>query len=232
MFLQTDASKAELPAPPSPIKPAAIGGASNHDVVANRAAARLANMSAAEALKAEMSGLKTLGRNAPKTAPPPIQPAPVPSETVEPPAAITDDVVAPDAEMNTDTADTITDTVMAEDSPRGVKRKVEEVQQEDDDMDASGEDDAAGSDSDEAAPEVIGAVVVKKSKTEEHDDIQYVPTIKYCIRRAHILNSCSLWETGYQERYYRSKFEVELSTDEGRKLLAEYVQSKSFQGCD
>ncbi|KAG8931352.1 5'-3' exoribonuclease 2, partial [Tulasnella sp. 418] len=40
----------------------AMGG-SNHDVVANRKAIRMANMTAAEALKAEMSGLTKLGRS-------------------------------------------------------------------------------------------------------------------------------------------------------------------------
>jgi 5'-3' exoribonuclease 2 len=43
---------------------AALGG-SNHDVVANRAAIRMANMSAAEMLKAEMAGLTALKPSTP-----------------------------------------------------------------------------------------------------------------------------------------------------------------------
>jgi 5'-3' exoribonuclease 2 len=60
---------------------------SNRDVVANRAAIRMANMSAAEMLKAEMAGAIPLGRskNAKPAPPPPAAPAPVveapPSET-------------------------------------------------------------------------------------------------------------------------------------------------------
>lgn len=181
MFLQTD-SEAVDPAVPAQNGHSAVTlGGSNHDVVANRKAIRMANMSAAEALKAEMAGLKTLGRNAEQpAAPPPVTEQP--TDTVMP---------AADAHQAQDEVMTVAETMMsptpeadvmstrsasgavAADSPRGVKRKVEDVAVEDDEVDAVGEDDVEEDEqSDDAAPEVIGAVVVRKSKTEEHDDIQ------------------------------------------------------------
>ncbi|KAG9025495.1 5'-3' exoribonuclease 2 [Tulasnella sp. JGI-2019a] len=220
MFLQSDPGPSE----PSPSAPVTVGATSNHDVVANRKAMRMANMSAAEALRTELAGLKTLGRNAPPA------PAPAPAVTIEQtvaavvavsevdgtpteepvdsmmtvPEAMTP-VTIVDAEMVSVTAGS-ENMASGNDSPRGVKRKADVVKEEDDDMDASGEDDADDVSEDDAAPEVIGAVVPKKSKTEEHDDIH-------------------LWEPGYPARYYKSKFEVDLNTDAGREFRAQVTKS-------
>jgi len=57
---------------------------SNHDVVANRRAIRMANMSAAEVLKAELSGLSPVK-------PPASKPVPVPPVSVSPQNLKTDD---------------------------------------------------------------------------------------------------------------------------------------------
>lgn len=60
----------------------ALGG-SNSDIVANRSAIRMANMTAAEALKAELAGLKPLKPKGTTTKPaPPMAPPPNPTQQV------------------------------------------------------------------------------------------------------------------------------------------------------
>lgn len=196
-------------------------GETNRDVVSNRAAIRMANMSAAEAIKAELHGLMPLGRNAPKAD---KKAAALPSVEAEPaaqPEAPEQEMPAGDAVMQgepapnpaeavsfmeaaialtpatTDVsvaAETAPETVV-EDSPRGVKRKADDL-----DEDAEGE---SMDESDEVAED---APIVKKTKTEEHDDIK-------------------LWTPGYQERYYRSKFEFEWTNTEARKhITSSYIE--------
>lgn len=133
----------------------ALGG-SNHDVVKNRAAIRMANMSAAETLKAELAGLVPLKPSAssfkspPAPAVPPPQPAPDADGEVPP-------VVAADAELADEDNEVpglgagpnVSDVVinMDEDerppstngepeSPHGTKRKHDVVEAEDEEVDA------------------------------------------------------------------------------------------------
>ncbi|KAG8855861.1 5'-3' exoribonuclease 2 [Tulasnella sp. 330] len=226
MFLQSDPGQTETSTVPA--APAAVGVSSNHDVVANRKAMRMANMSAAEALRTELAGLKTLGRNAPASLAPaatvdqavtvavvatapnpevddtPTEPLPSAADAVMFIADAVTPATVTDADMQSATP--ASEIMVSSDSPRGVKRTADEVKAEDDDMDASGEDEDVEDYDNEAVPEIIGAVVIKKSKTEEHDDIH-------------------LWEPGYQARYYRSKFEVDLDTDSGREFRSQVTKS-------
>lgn len=152
--------------------PTSLETGSNHDVVMNRKAIRMANMSAAEALKAELHGLTPLGRNAP---PAPVTTVPTPSTAMEDVVATSDtatpseavpeapETPQPDVSQNGETA-VGDDEVEANgaDVSIGLKRKADEME-----ADAEGEDDV-GDDPDDL-PEVP---ITKKTKTEEHDDIK------------------------------------------------------------
>ncbi|KAG9011848.1 5'-3' exoribonuclease 2 [Tulasnella sp. 427] len=201
-------------------------GETNRDVVSNRAAIRMANMSAAEALKAELHGLMPLGRNAAKPDKKATAPAPV---VAEPPAPVADTPVPETPHQVSDPVDTVMEEEPAptpseavsfleaavgsppgttdvsigetapdmavEDSPRGTKRKAEDI-----------EEDAEGESMDESDEVAEDAPIVKKSKTEEHDSIK-------------------LWTPGYQQRYYKSKFEFEWADREARhKITSSYVE--------
>ncbi|KAG8901435.1 5'-3' exoribonuclease 2 [Tulasnella sp. 403] len=122
----------------------ALGG-SNHDVVMNRKAIRMANMSAAEVLKAEMAGLQPLGRNADTTNNSPTRRPPKPSPSPAPVAV--------------DTPNMVQDTPI--ESPQGLKRKAEV-------MLADESKDSEDSTEEDEAPQPLK----KKSKTEENEDIK------------------------------------------------------------
>lgn len=200
MFAKVTSPTSQTAPPLESSPPRPIVNGSNHSVVANRGALRMANMSAAEALKAELHGLKPLGRNAPEQPlPTPADPtisvataveAAVPAEPIEEPddgmatldtstatpnegsAKVTPDPVGAndndgdevDGDADADAegeAPIELDASEPSDVPHGVKRKA-------DDMDGEDMDIAGGSDSDDA-PE---APAVKRTKTEEHDDIK------------------------------------------------------------
>ena len=122
---------------------------SNHDVVANRHAIRLANMSAAEVLKAELAGLVPVKKSAnsfSSNVTPPVSKPDVDSTadaSSEAHAEVADNTESGNTESVAQVApSTEEDTPMQEDpaptpklelqeSPRGVKRKQEEVAEED-----------------------------------------------------------------------------------------------------
>lgn len=152
-----------------PAAPASLETGSNHDVVMNRKAIRMANMSAAEALKAELHGLTPLGRNAAASvaatsaAPTPstsaMEGVTTASEAETPSEPMPDAVETPQPEAaNGTTAD---DDVDGAEVHIGVKRKADEIE-----ADAEGEDDT------DAAEDAPAVHIPKKSKTEEHDDIK------------------------------------------------------------
>ncbi|KAH7916764.1 XRN 5'-3' exonuclease N-terminus-domain-containing protein [Hygrophoropsis aurantiaca] len=184
---------------------------SNRDVVANRAAIRMANMSAAEMLKAELSGLVPVK---PTTSPAPSEPVPSSNSPSSESVDMTEipglGNVSQAALSNTD-ADNVDEDMDAEgdDDPNaaddeavpivGVKRKIEDVDAEDP---AETED---LEEPEDASPSL--ALVVRADGTVEQED-----TVR-------------LFEPGYKERYYKQKFGIDVTDKEFRKkLITHYVE--------
>ncbi|KAF8901650.1 XRN 5'-3' exonuclease N-terminus-domain-containing protein [Gymnopilus junonius] len=207
---------------------------SNRDVVANRRAIRMANMSAAEVLKAELSGLTPVKPSASSkssaslvTPTPPPNTNPVstqvtedvipglgsndaPSSDVAQPLVQVADEADADAEIDADTQILSGDAedldVPMPDSLAGTKRKFEEGPASDDVID----DVVTVEEEDDDAPPSL-AMKVNADGTVEQED-----TVK-------------LWEPGYKERYYRQKFGIELTDTEFRKeLTKKYVEGLSW----
>lgn len=158
----------------APTAAQALAG-SNHDVVANRHVIRMANMSAAEVLKAELAGLVPVKKSAssiqstptpaiaPKVVeaatvatPPPSMIATAEDEDSEvpglrgtPPLAVSTDVIAQKIPLD-GTDDTPMPDMSTQESPQGIKRRHEEVEAEDAVIDA--EQSAVIEDDDDTAP--------------------------------------------------------------------------------
>ncbi|KAK0461903.1 exoribonuclease 2 [Desarmillaria tabescens] len=183
---------------------------SNRDVVANIRAIRMANMSAAEMLKAELSGKPDLSL----PAKPPAT-ADVPSATLDasrmrsPSSRPTATVMQADSSLSQDISmESITDVPQIDDDSvvAGTKRKVEEGPEADDDtLPDEEEEDTA-----------IGITSSLSLKVNADGTVEQEDTVK-------------LWEPGYKERYYRQKFGVELSDVEFRKALVKhYVEGMAW----
>ncbi|KAI7892621.1 XRN 5'-3' exonuclease N-terminus-domain-containing protein [Mucor mucedo] len=156
---------------------------SNRDVVANRAAIRIANINAAAALKAELSG-----------APPPV--------------AITEEA----SEI------------------AGVKRKVEEIEDagemEDVVSDIIEKDDEPVEDAETTAKAILKRVEDEKKAKDE------------AARQREPDDEVRLWEAGWKERYYKSKFGITLQErDAIREIVKSYCEGLVwvfkyyYQGC-
>ncbi|KAI0796479.1 XRN 5'-3' exonuclease N-terminus-domain-containing protein [Abortiporus biennis] len=189
---------------------------SNRDVVANRRAIRMANMSAAEVLKAELPGLRPVKPSASnlKSAPTPVTQTPA-SEDFTP--AIETPVIQDNgiSTLNPEVLESTTsieytmdlDTSNEQSSPHGTKRSIEEVDEDDDEGLGTDEDDAP-SDPDKSTPY---ALKVNPDGTVEQDD-----TVR-------------LWEPGYKERYYQQKFGVEYSDEAFKKnVVTKYVEGMAW----
>ncbi|KAF8268270.1 XRN 5'-3' exonuclease N-terminus-domain-containing protein [Lactarius quietus] len=203
----------------------ALGG-SNRDVVANRAAIRMANLSAAETLKAELASLVPVKSRAqpqkPILAPPPPPAAPVEFSAV--PATVADvDIEVPgfgtgDPEallanahadaMSVNETETIASTDNEVPTVAGVKRPFEALA--DTPEDSVGENDAEAETEAEPAPRALDYKVNSDGTVEQPDTVR-------------------LWEPGYRERYYRQKFDVEHSDQEfKKKLTTHYVEGLAW----
>ncbi|KAI5480844.1 5'-3' exoribonuclease 2 [Pseudohyphozyma bogoriensis] len=221
---------------------------SNSDIVRNRGKLRMANLSAAEMLKAEMSDAPA-SKPEDKTASSKNLSA---AEALKKQLAMADDDVeemkeegaapvepvllaTPAIEENTEevatkplvpAAEAGEDSTMAEgetSSPRGHKRKAEEVEK-DEAVEAEEETDGADAFLKSAVVAPAGASVPAPLKMMGNNVVEQEDTVK-------------LWEPGYKERYYRQKFGVELSDFEFRKSLVQsyteglcWVLEYYFQG--
>ncbi|THH33760.1 hypothetical protein EUX98_g365 [Antrodiella citrinella] len=204
----------------APAAALALAG-SNRDVVANRRAIRMANMSAAEMLKAELSGLV------------PLKPSKTSETSQVLPAAqdsaMTDDFVAPGLDVASLTSNPSNDALaplpddvtVIDKSPanglaskenaadaflHGVKRKIDEV-------DEDAVEEGLGSDADDAPPDAEPTYTLKVNidGSVDQDD-----TVK-------------LWEPGYRERYYRQKFGTEeADTAFKKELTLRYVEGMAW----
>ncbi|KAG9317646.1 putative strand exchange protein [Chiua virens] len=190
----TSQSKANAPAAAQ-----ALAG-SNRDVVANRAAIRLANMSAAEALKAELAGLVPVKPTATsvsaiKAQDPDFDVSDSASDFDVPGLGNADASVT----VSTPPSQSLDESVVSFSPSR--KRSVAEVETEDAQIEA--EED----------------VVVESSVEEEE------PSYTMKIRAdgsVEQVDNVRLYEPGYKERYYQQKFSLPSSDTEFRKMLTQY----------
>ena len=207
----------------APMAAQALAG-SNRDVVANRRAIRMANMSAAEMLKAEMAGLtplKPTTKSPPATATETATPASVPSgqpDEFAPPGLEAPPPGEPPAESSqeeTPATETDGNDVAMKDQAEaflhGVKRKIDEVEGEE-------ADEGLGSEEDESPP---GAEPTYELTVHGDGTVEQKDTVKCVImnsrQRCTMLTPSRLWEPGYRERYYRQKFGREHSDAAFRK---------------
>ncbi|KAH9963129.1 XRN 5'-3' exonuclease N-terminus-domain-containing protein [Russula dissimulans] len=207
----------------------ALGG-SNRDVVANRAAIRMANLSAAETLKAELASLVPVKSRAqppkPIVAPPPPPPAPV-DFSVGPATAAGVDMKVPglgtsDPEAllaNTHTEDTSVDEVEMSStsaatevaSVAGVKRSFETITDTPVEEDSVVVDDDLDADAEAGSASWSLAYKVNADGTVEQED-----TVR-------------LWEPGYRDRYYQQKFKIENTDHEfKKKITTHYVEGLAW----
>ncbi|SCV70596.1 BQ2448_3358 [Microbotryum intermedium] len=109
------------------------------------------------------------------------------------------------------------DVDASESSPRGTKRKVEDVEPESAEVteleeDEEEDDDESSEDTSIVVPGGVHKVKVAPLKHMGNNVVEQDDTVK-------------LWEPGYKERYYRQKFGVELSDLEFRKsIVKSYVE--------
>ncbi|KAI0309655.1 XRN 5'-3' exonuclease N-terminus-domain-containing protein [Amylostereum chailletii] len=197
---------------------------SNSDVVANRAAIRMANLSAAEMLKAEMAGLVPASKTPapaftrPATAPPSVPAVDPLADTMDldvPGLGTGDPEALASTPSNGNGSDGGSNVgADAGDSPSttGTKRKFNDAAEDLAEEPLIGNDDVDDDGDDEGEPTATAMTLkVNPDGTVEQED-----TVK-------------LWEPGYKERYYRQKFGVERSDLELRKsLTTSYVEGLAW----
>ncbi|KAG6907833.1 hypothetical protein DXG01_007215 [Tephrocybe rancida] len=223
---------------------------SNRDVVANRRAIRMANLSAAEVLKAEMSGLVPVKSLPAKPATPSKPVVPVASLEAAPmstsPADSGPNPTAPDDEVPG--FGNHRNVVPAPQPESKSDAMVVDANTADADADAEGESDPdslmnANGDIDHvagvkrkfeegpAAPDdAADDVVTVEEDDDAPPDVAAAPALKVnADGTVEQEDTVKLWEPGYKERYYRQKFRVELTDKEFRKGVTKaYVEGLSW----
>lgn len=176
----------------------ALGG-SNRDVVANRAAIRMANLSAAETLKAELASLmpvKSRAQPKPILAPPPPPPQAAPVELTAVPTSAADmDIEVPgfgtsDPEAllanahadatSVDETETTASTTNEIAPVAGVKRPFESLEDTPADDDDVGENDVEAES--ESTPRALDYKVNSDGTVEQPDTVRYVGCYSQCMR--------------------------------------------------
>jgi 5'-3' exoribonuclease 2 len=178
----------------------ALGG-SNHDVVANRAAIRMANLSAAETLKAELASLmpvKSRAQPKPIIAPPPPPVAPVEFSAVPTTAADVDmevpgfgtsdpEVLLANAHADSSSVnETVeTETIASTDNETapvaGVKRPFEALADTPGEGDSVGENDGEAEAEAESTTRALDYKVNADGTVEQPDTVRYV-ACSQCMR--------------------------------------------------
>lgn len=166
---------------------AAMSG-SNADIVKNRKAIRMANMSAAEKLKAELEGSDAAGDKEDGD-----EPMEENEEKPEVPAEQEED----EEEEEEDDAEEATPG--SKRKKRGRTSRHRKARRVDDDDDEDDEEDEKEEEDEEAPANPEDEHTAKKKlKVNPDGTVDYEDTVR-------------LWEPGYRERYYRQKFGTELS---------------------
>lgn len=197
---------------------AALESGKNEDIIANQRAIRMANLSAAERLKAELKG---------KAAQDAAKSGKAKGD------AVAEEAKTGDTEVKTEAPEV---SVKKEETPekseedveikiengteptqRGQKRSIDDVEET--------QDSAAADDAD--PQEAVDPVTSTNTERKVNPDgtVEYEDTVK-------------LWEPGYRERYYQQKFGVEADKEEFRRHVAKcYMEGMSwvlayyYQGC-
>ncbi|KAK4047900.1 5'-3' exoribonuclease 2 [Microbotryomycetes sp. JL201] len=198
---------------------------SNSSIVANRRAIRMANLNAAEMIKAELSAGKTadpaetgvdLAKEKNLSAAEMLKQE-LKKEQEKGDQIKVEDVIEAAVEDDTkdveekveEVVEAAMDEAPASSSPRGVKRKADEAEVDKDNGQEAGQDDE-DEDDDTKAPG--SEAKLPPLKQLGNNMVEQEDTVK-------------LWEPGYKERYYRQKFGVELSDEEFRRsIVKSYVE--------
>ncbi|KAH9850086.1 XRN 5'-3' exonuclease N-terminus-domain-containing protein [Lenzites betulinus] len=239
----------------APTAARALAG-SNHDIVANRHAIRLANMSAAEVLKAEMASLIPVKASkssfsstaAPATPTPPAANGsfesvpPTPSVTV--PSSDEPEIPGLGGSL---TAPPVAETSAPSEPVPPVENDVDPNAMDEAEPPSAKAEDAVMNDDtsprgvkrtiDEVAAEdvvvdVDGEVVQNLGSDEDDEDAPTNTSLKFKVNADGTVEQedvVKLWEPGYKERYYRQKFGVEYSDSAFRKeVTTRYVEGMAW----
>lgn len=201
----------------APAAAQALAG-SNRDVVANRAAIRLANMSAAEVLKAELAGLI------------PVKPSATSAAKVQAP-----DFDASDSASDFDVpglgnaeAPVAVPPLQSQPSDESMespsasrKRTATDVEIEDTQIDAEEDTVVVGENESSVGEEESSYAMVVRAdgSVEQVDNVRYGDTSMSLHLDETLTCNLRLYEPGYKERYYQQKFGIQSSDFEFRKLF-------------
>ncbi|KAK4052566.1 5'-3' exoribonuclease 2 [Microbotryomycetes sp. JL221] len=256
--------RAALPPKPVHVETQATDGASriqdvagmvgsNSSIVANRRAIRMANLNAAEMIKAEMNAggasppvnlAKEKNLSAAEMLKQELKKEQDKGSEVE-----VEDVVEAVVETETkpveeklqetvDAAMTESAVAAASSSPRGIKRKADEAEVDDkseptvegeDVLDEEDQDDNDDEDDDDDEVAAFLTEAVKGPEevpvTMEGDASKLPPLKQLGNNMVEQEDTVKLWEPGYKERYYRQKFGVELGDEEFRSNVVKcYIE--------
>ncbi|KAJ3743348.1 exoribonuclease 2 [Lentinula detonsa] len=224
---------------------------SNHDVVANRRAIRMANMSAAEVLKAELAGLIPVKQSGSKVDSKPVilpsdsEPMVISNSPTTPSVDITmtveheDDVPGFGTQSIPDESITNTSSIPI-DSDMPISEKNDGSSENGttvDADDAEAESTLAGTKRkrDDLNTDEIGESVVVEDDDEPPADGPHSPSPAFKVNPDGTVSqedTVKLWEPGYRDRYYRQKFGVEPNDKEFKKKITKhYLEGMAWVLC-